>query len=223
MREPTVLGREVLASSAGRGGSRSARALTWLLWGLAIVVLTWACQARRPAKPPNLPAPMESTSLGPGDIFQLEVVGEKDLPSEYQVASDGTVDFPYLSGIQVAGLEPQQVASVVREGLVNKQILTDPSVIVRVKEYRSKRITVLGQVNKPGSFPFQPGMTLVQAISLAGGPNSLAVTDRIRLTRRIKDEKSATVVVDLAAINSGEMEDILLQAGDRVFLDERVF
>ncbi len=166
---------------------------------------------------------MESTSLGPGDIFQLEVVGEKDLPSEYQVASDGTVDFPYLSGVQVAGLEPQQVASVVREGLVNKQILTDPSVIVRVKEYRSKRVTVLGQVNKPGSFSFQPGMTLVQAISLAGGPSSLAVTDRIRLTRRIKDEKSATVVVDLAAINSGEMEDILLQAGDRIFLDERVF
>jgi polysaccharide export outer membrane protein len=150
-------------------------------------------------------------------------VGEKDLPKEYQVASDGTIDFPYLHTVQVVGLEPQQIARRLREGLIQAQVLNDPSVIVQVKEYRSKRVTVLGQVQRPGSFPFQVGLTLVQAISQAGGLNTIAVTDRIRLTRPGKDARSVTVQVNFLAISSGEAEDILLQAGDRIFVDERVF
>ena len=217
-----VLRRVLDATSRLRRRVRSLSELTLVVVSVLVVGL-WGCGAHVPAKHPTLPPPVESTSLGPGDIFQLEVVGEKELPTEYQVASDGSVDFPYLSGVQVAGLEPQEVAAVVREGLISEQILTNPSVIVRVKEYRSKRVTVLGQVNKPGSFSFQPGMTLVQVISLAGGPSSLAVTDRIRLTRRVRDERSTTFVLNFAAINSGEVEDIPLQAGDRIFLDERVF
>jgi polysaccharide biosynthesis/export protein VpsN len=70
-------------------------------------------------------------------VFTLEVVGEKDLPREFQVASDGTVDFPYVHRLQVEGLEPQELARTVREQLIEKRILTDPSVIVSVKEYNS--------------------------------------------------------------------------------------
>src|SRR4051812_44437471 len=65
----------------------------------------------------KLPPPVQSTTLGPGDVFTLEVVGEKDLPKEYQVASDGTVDFPYIHRLEVRGLEPQEIARTVREQL----------------------------------------------------------------------------------------------------------
>lgn len=191
---------------------------SWLL-----VVCCLACQRQLTVVPPELPPPSESTSLGPGDIFRLEVVGEKDYPSEYQVAPDGTVNFPYLDSVTVAGLEPQEVAALVRKSLVDREILTRPSVIVRVTEYRSKRITVLGQVKNPGSFPFQAGMTLVQALSQAGGSTAIAMVDQVRLTRRLEHGKSTTVVVDVAAINAGLLEDILLQAGDRIFVEERVF
>ena len=55
----------------------------------------------------TLPPPSEKTVIGPGDVFTLEIVGEKDLPREFQVASDGTADLPYVQTVEVAGLEPQ--------------------------------------------------------------------------------------------------------------------
>jgi polysaccharide export outer membrane protein len=169
-----------------------------------------------------LPPPSESTTLGPGDIFQLEIVGEKDLPSEYQVASDGTVMLPYIQIVRVLGLEPQEVAKKVSERLIEEKILTRPSVVVTVKEYRSKRITLLGQVQKPGSFPFAGEMTLLEAISLAGGLTGIAHTTKVNLTRLNKNGEQ-TVVVNVDAIQEGRSSDIPLQAGDRIYVQERVF
>jgi polysaccharide export outer membrane protein len=171
----------------------------------------------------DLPAPVVSSSLGVGDVFSLQIVGEKDLPVEFQVASDGTADLPLLWRIKVAGLEPQQLSALVRDLLIERDILTNPSVVVRVVEYRSKRVNVLGQVQKPGTFPFESGMTLVQAVSLAGGLTSIARSDRVRLTRKLAGGSTKTVVVDLDAINAGRGDDIALQVGDRVFIEERVF
>ncbi|MEY2936120.1 MAG: hypothetical protein RL033_6869, partial [Pseudomonadota bacterium] len=108
------------------------------------------------------------------------------------------------------------------ERLIEKRILTDPSVVVSVKEYNSKRVTVLGEVRKPGSFPLTTGMTLVQAISDAGGLSAIANGDRVNLTR--KDKGSATtVVLSFDSITAGKSPDIPLQAGDQIFVNERVF
>jgi polysaccharide export outer membrane protein len=181
-----------------------------------------ACGPKADNSRVKLPDPVESTTLGPGDVFTLDMVGEKDLPRDFQVASDGTVDFPYVHRVKVQGLEPQEVARVVRERLIELRILVDPSIIVSVKEYNSKRVTVLGQVQKPGSFPLTPGMTLVQAISNAGGLNAIGNGDRVNLTRR-NQQGSTTVVLSLDAITEGRSPDLPLQAGDQIFVHERVF
>ena len=170
----------------------------------------------------RLPDPVESTTLGPGDMFTMDVVGEPDLPRDFQVASDGTVDFPYVHRLRVQGLEPQEVARALRDRLIAQQILTDPSIIVSVKEYNSKRVTVLGQVQRPGSFPLTPGMTLVQAISNAGGLNAIANGDRVNLTRKER-RSTTTVVLSFDAITDGRSPDLLLQAGDQIYVHERVF
>lgn len=170
----------------------------------------------------RLPEPIESTTLGPGDVFTLDVVGEPDLPRDFQVASDGTVDFPYVHRLRVQGLEPQEVARAVRERLIAQRILTDPSIIVSVKEYNSKRITVLGQVQRPGSFSLTPGMTLVQAISLAGGLNAIANGERVNLTRKDR-QGTTTVVLSFDSITDGRSPDLPLQAGDQIYVHERVF
>lgn len=198
-------------------------ALGWPLLPFASLCAQFACGSSAPRVQPKLEAPVASTTLGPGDVFLLQIVGEKDLPDEYQVASDGSVDFPYLHSVQVAGLEPHELARLVRQRLMDAKILKDPSVVIRVKEYRSKQVTILGQVRTPGSYPFQPGMTLVQAISIAGGVNSIAVRDAVRLTRRGKDGRSRTVVIDLDSINAGATEDVPLQPSDRIYVSERVF
>ena len=170
----------------------------------------------------DLPVATERGVLGPGDIFTLEIVGEKDLPKEYQVAADGTVDVPYVHTIKVLGLESQEVARLVRERLMQEKFLGDPSVIVQVKEFHSRRISVLGQVAKPGSFPFTPGLSLIQAISLAGGLTAIADGDRVNITRKGK-ARTHTAVVSVEVITEGASPDIPLQAGDQIFVHDRLF
>ncbi len=169
-----------------------------------------------------LTPPGQMTTLGPGDSFQLEIVGEPDLPKEYQVAADGTVTLPYIQTLTVSGLEPQQLAAEVRKRLIDGQILTDPSVVVTVKEYRSKVVVLLGQVQKPGSFALAPGMTLIYALSLAGGFTSIANTGNVNLAR-VHDGKTKTVVINVEEIYEGHAQDIPLQPGDRIYVPERVF
>jgi polysaccharide export outer membrane protein len=170
----------------------------------------------------RLAAPSEKTVIGPGDVFTLEIVGEKELPREFQVASDGTADLPYLDTLEVAGLEPQEIARVVKKLLIDKKVLTDPIVIVQVKEYNSRRVILLGQVAKPGSYPLTAGLTLIQAISLAGGLTAIANDDRVSLTRKT-GTTTQTVVVSVDRITEGEAEDVPLQAGDRIYVYERLF
>ena len=187
-----------------------------------IVLSVVAGCAGRPKSRVNLPPPVESTTIGAGDVFNLTIVGEDKLPKEYRVSPDGSVDFPYIHRQQVAGLEPQEIVDLVRKKLIEADILRDPSVAIDVREYNSKRVVVLGQVQKPGSFPLTPGFTLIQAISTAGGFNSIANRDRINLTRKTAGQ-TRTVVLSVDAITDGSLPDIALQAGDTIFVGERIF
>jgi polysaccharide export outer membrane protein len=187
-----------------------------------IVAIALTACAGRPKSRVNLPPPVQSTTIGAGDVFVLTIVGEDKLPKDFRVAPDGTVDLPYIHRVQVAGLEPQEVVDLVRKKLIEADVRRDPSVAIDVKEYNSKRVSVLGQVQKPGSFPLTPGFTLIQAISQAGGFNTIANRDRINLTRKT-GAQLRTIVLSVDAITDGSLPDIPLQAGDTIFVTERVF
>jgi protein involved in polysaccharide export with SLBB domain len=220
-----VLARRYWAAGGARAAGAARRGERWRARGVWLCVwlaLSLACSPRVDNSLVVLPDPVESTTLGPGDVFTLDMVGEKELPREFQVASDGTVDLPYVHRLRVMGLEPQEVAAAVREQLIAQKILTNPSIIVSVREYNSKRITVLGQVQRPGSFPLTPGMTLVQAVSNAGGLNAIANGERVNLTRKDK-QGATTVVLSFDSITEGRSPDLPLQAGDQIYVNERVF
>ena len=155
-------------------------------------------------------------------IAKLMGTLEDELPTEYTVARDGTVDIPYIHRISVAGLQPQEISDVIRGKLIGGQILTDPSVIVSIKAYNSKRITVGGEVKEDGSFPFEPGMTVADAIVQAGGMTSLSKSWSVILLRKTKDGKKR-VVVDYDAITNNEIPDVPLQAGDKITVPQRAF
>lgn len=192
-----------------------------VLGGVGGLLLASACGSPQTNRI-NLPPPVESTTIGPGDTFDLHIVGEEKIPTSYTVSPDGTVDFPYIHRQRVAGLEPQQLVDLVREQLMERGILTDPSVMVSVKEYRSKFVNILGQVKSPGTFPLLPGITLVQAISQAGGPSPIADSDNVRLTRTTSGERR-TLRISLRSITEGRSPDIPLQSGDVITVAERVF
>lgn len=193
-----------------------------LLLSTGTFVAMLGCASNQAGEQPPLRAATAHTTLGPGDIFRMEIVGEPELPTEFQVAADGSVQFPYIHGLQVEGLEPHDVAQKIRAKLIEEKILTNPSVVVSVIEYRSKTVTVLGQVQKPGSFPLSPGMTLLQALSMSGGFTSIAQKSKVSLSRT-SEGKANTVLVDVEVIYEGREQDILLQSGDRIYVHERVF
>ncbi|QQR89130.1 MAG: polysaccharide export protein [Myxococcales bacterium] len=160
--------------------------------------------------------------LSSGDIFEVRVYGEKELSGEYRVGPDGTIDFPFVGHIQVAGFAPSQISESIAAKLREGDYLKSPQVSVFVKEYTSKRISVMGAVNKDGTFPITSGTTVVQAISLAGGFTPLASRNDVVVTRQsggvLKRYK-----VEVESITEGTEEDFPLQAGDIIYVPERVF
>jgi len=168
------------------------------------------------------PPATDDTTLGPGDVFTVSVYGEKALTGNHQVAPDGTINFPLLGAIQVNGLEPPDVAEQIQTELRDREFLRDPHVSVYVNSYASKRVSVVGAVANPGTFALQPGMTVVQAISMAGGFSSLADRDGTVVTRR-EGEEIVRYRVPVARVTKGQARDIEVAAGDIIFVPERLF
>jgi protein involved in polysaccharide export with SLBB domain len=164
----------------------------------------------------------DDTSLGAGDTFEIRVYGEKELSGKYSVESDGTVDFPLIGRVTVDGLEPAQVSDEIEIRLKDSEILKSPQVSVLVTNYGSKRISVMGAVSKPGSFPMASGLTVVQAIVLAGGFTSLADRNATLVTRRQKG-KTNRFRVAVERVAEGRADDFALQAGDIIYIPERLF
>ena len=192
-----------------------------MLLSLAALALI-ACVRGPEQQAAPLVVPEEDTSLGPGDVFEIRVFGEKDLTAKYQVGPDGKIRYPFLGELAVQGKDPQEVALEITEKLKAGQFLRDPHVSVFVEQSNSKRISVLGAVAKPGTFPIIPGMTVVQAVSGAGGFTPLASKDDTVVTRRL-DGKLERHRVPVTAVTRGDADDFPLRAGDIVFVPERVF
>lgn len=179
--------------------------------------------AKKGVQATEVPPPAtDDTTLGPGDVFTVRVYGEDELSGSHQVAPDGTIDFPLLGSVQVDGLEPPEVAGRLQGLLKDKNLLRDPHVSVYVDEYVSKRVSVVGAVANPGAFALEPGMTVVQAISMAGGFSSLANRDGTVVTRRVGGE-TVRYRVPVEKVTKGQAQDIEVAAGDIIFVPERLF
>ena len=188
----------------------------------SLVLVAFAC-SKRGVQVTEVPPPAtDDTTLGPGDVFSVRVYGEEAMTGSHQVAPDGTINFPLLGAVQVNGLEPTEVAQKIQTELVERDFLRDPHVSVYVEEYASKRVSVVGAVANPGTFPLEPGMTVVQAISMAGGFSSLADRDATVVTRRIGDE-IIRYRVPVDRVTKGQAEDVEVAAGDIIFVPERMF
>ena len=201
-------------------GRASRLLLAFLLSTLAFG--TTACNKRRVQVTEIPPPATDDTTLGPGDVFAVRVYGEEELSGNHQVAPDGTIDFPLLGSIEVSGMEPPAVANQLEHQLKEQNFLRDPHVSVYVEQYASKRISVVGAVANPGTFALEPGMTVVQAISMAGGFSSLADRDGTVVTRHVGDE-ILRYRVPVAKVTSGQAQDIEVAAGDIIFVPERLF
>jgi polysaccharide export outer membrane protein len=164
----------------------------------------------------------QDTTLGAGDVFDVRVYGETALSGTYRVGPDGTIDFPFIGRVDVEGLEPMSVADLIATRLREGEYLREPQVSIFVKEYNSKRISVMGAVSHAGNFPMVTGLTVVQAIGLAGGFSALANRNETVVSRP-GPEGIQRYRVPVDDVTRGRAQDFPLRAGDIVYVPERLF
>jgi polysaccharide export outer membrane protein len=119
--------------------------------------------------------------IGADDMLDVSVWKEQELTRTLQVRPDGRISMPLLNDVQAAGLTPSQLSQTITERL--KKYLTAPQVTVIVTQINSQRVYVIGEVTRPGAYPLLPGMTILQAISSAGGLTQFANSKKIFLMR----------------------------------------
>lgn len=171
-----------------------------------------------PSGPTAVPPQTRSVQLGPGDVVDIRVTDQEELSGEYEVDEDGTIRFPWIGDIEVIGRTKGEIAETIEEQLASGW-LRQPQVFVRVVERQNREVSVLGQVNEPGSFAYKERLTLVQAISLAGGLNPLAQAKKVQLTRETAEGRQ-TYVIDVRQILQSKQADMPLLPGDIVFVPE---
>lgn len=178
-----------------------------------------AC-ASAPARP-KLPEPRVSSTLGPGDVFEVRVYQEPELSGVYRVGPHGDIVFPLCRRVQVAGLTANAVAERLRTCL-GQGYIRGAYVSVIVKEFNSQKIFVFGEVQKPGTFVYDDGMTIVQAITVAGGFSKGAAQNSSSVTRLV-DGQEQKIKVPVQDIALGKAPNFALKPGDIVYVPESLF
>ena len=132
--------------------------------------------------------------LGPGDEVAISVFGEPDLSVEFTLSDNGALNYPFLGEIRVAGLTMPELERHIADGL-RGDYLINPEVTVSMKQYRQFYLN--GEVNRPGGYPYQPGLTLEKALALAGGLSPRAARNKI-LVKRASDLAGVAVNIRMS-------------------------
>lgn len=177
---------------------------------LCLFVLLTAC-APGAGLPPVPAANDAAYRLGPGDTVRIVTFGEEQLTGEFRVSDSGAIALPLAGPVAAAGLTPPELEKAVAARLKNAALLREPSVSAEVTAYRP--VFVLGEVNKPGQYPYQPGMTLVTAVAVAGGFTYRAIDDYGSIVRTIGG----------TAIEGKATRQSFVQPGDVITIFERRF
>jgi polysaccharide export outer membrane protein len=156
--------------------------------------------------------------IGALDTLDIAVLGVADLNRTVQVNSGGTITLPLIRQVQAAGRTQTELERDIADKLA-QTYLQSPQVTVAVKEYNSQKLTVDGAVQKPGIFPKQGEMSLLQAIAQAQGLTNYADPTGILVFRNVNGKRLAARF-DIRQVRAGKMPDPLLQAGDIVMVDE---
>lgn len=161
--------------------------------------------------------------LSPSDVIRMKVFQEDELATEARIGKDGSVTIPLVGVVNLGGKTVEEATAHLRE-LFGKDYLVNPQVTLTVSEYAKRRFTVLGQVQKPGTYdiPSEESVTLLQAIAMAGGFNRLAVQGRVTVTRTLGGKRTFSVDLKSTA-NDPDTKPFEILPDDMIMVSERVF
>ncbi len=165
-----------------------------------------------------------SYRIGSADLLRITVYQEEDLGRKVRVSPEGIITFPLIGRMSVLGLSVAGAEEAMTKRL--KKFLINPQVSIFIEDYGNKTIYVLGEVKKPGSYPLptEAPLTVLEAITLAGGFTEYAKVDRTRIIRKGKKGKQ-TIDIEISAImkRGDKSKDLQLKPNDVVYIPESFF
>ena len=183
---------------------------------LALVCVQQAPAYAQPETPSSPVAAPRSYVLDYGDALNVQVVGNEQLAiKEQPVRPDGRISLPLIGEVQAGGLTVQQLSDRITKAYT--KFFVDPKIVVNVAKFRALQVSVIGKVNRPGTFPVPEPVKLLPALALAGGLDDRANPTNV-LVLRANGERQVINMLDLYA---GRMEDnVMLFDGDTVSVEE---
>lgn len=178
-------------------------------------------------KPDSSPAAVSADYiLQPLDVLRVQIFQEEDInkQGEVSISQEYTIFLPLIKTISLKGKTVRQAEEMIRD-LYNKDYLVNPQVSVIVLKYAERSVNVIGAVNTAGrvQFPQERGLTIVDAISLAGGQSRLADLKRVKLTRKNAAGDVSIQEIDVDTLmKRGGRDAVPLEKGDVIFVPERI-
>lgn len=198
-----------------------------LLLALCGSALTMLAQNTAPAgSPPASPSHLNGASenaepgirssyvIGPTDVLSITVMKEGTLSGSMLVRPDGMISMPLLGDLPASGMTPKQLADDIAGRL--KKYVQDPNVSVVLVQINSKKIYLIGEVGKVGPVPMTPDMTLLEAISSAGGLSQYAKAKKIYILRTEHKNQVRIPVRYKEALKGDSGSNLVLQPGDTI-------
>jgi polysaccharide export outer membrane protein len=152
--------------------------------------------------------------IGPEDILIISVWGNEQLTMDVIVRPDGKISIPLVQDIQAEGFTASELADRIHERLL--PYIKDPNVSVIVKQINAPKFSVIGYVNRPGTYPMRGDVTILQALSEAGGFTPFASPRKIKLVRNAGGKQEIKVVNYYDIIKKGGKGNLLLMPGDAI-------
>jgi polysaccharide export outer membrane protein len=168
--------------------------------------------------------PVRAYTLVPDDTIEMKVYRHGDLDTRARLAEDGTVVLPLLGSIAIGGKTADEARQTIR-GLLAKDYLVNPQVSLSVVEYAKRLITVMGEVQRPGTFelPHDQVVNLLQAIAMAGGYTRLGAPGKVVVQRMENGQKQIFRINTGSMVQNVEVQPFNIRPGDTITVGERTF
>ena len=159
----------------------------------------------------------QSYHISAHDLLDIEVFQSEELSKEVRVNPDGYILLPLIGKVKAAGLTQEKLQSAITS-MLGKSYLQNPKVTIFIKEYTSQRVTLGGDISRPGVIPIIGQMTLLQAIAQSGGVSDLGKPTDIIIFRKTKRNSTKAYLLNLKDIHKGKSLDPYLQNEDKIVI-----
>jgi polysaccharide biosynthesis/export protein len=163
-------------------------------------------------------APASSTAdyrLGSGDLLHITVSGYSEMITDVRVSQTGNITYPFIGEVQVANLSTQELEGIIAKKLNDGGFIKQPQVTVLVSEYQGQKISVMGQVVRPGQYPLTSSEKVLDLLAAAGGAVPSIAADQATLLRK----DGSKIVIDLQSLFDGDpRQNPVVNGGDTIYV-----